>query len=137
MFRVTTVRRKVAVRAELGIVVHEHRQIFPASAGGFLREGIPEQLHESRDPLQRGGLKVEHPVGVEEQEREVLLSRVVVRVERARCRTAAPRRNRRSRRRLLNAKPTIEGDMRATLSSWSSRPVASRSLAGIRGRRWW
>src|SRR5262249_5199242 len=48
------------------------------------REGIPEQFHERRDLQEFRRLKVKHAVGVEEQERHVLPSRVVERVERAR-----------------------------------------------------
>ena len=73
------------LRPELGLVVHEERQVFLGiGLSGFLREGIPEQFHERRDLQEFRRLKVKHAVGVEEQERQVLPSRVVERVERAR-----------------------------------------------------
>ena len=73
------------LRAELGLVVHELRQVMRGvGLPGFLREGIAEQFHESRDFQKLRRLKVNHAVGVEEQERQVLLRRIVERVERAR-----------------------------------------------------
>jgi len=66
------------LRPELGLVVHEERQVFlGVGLSGFLREGIPEQLNERRDLQELRRLKVKHAVGVEEQEREVLACRVV------------------------------------------------------------
>ena len=70
---------------ELGLVVDQLRHVARGSGlSGFHRERVPEQLHECRDVDELRRLKVEHAVGVEEQERHVLASRVVERVERAR-----------------------------------------------------
>src|SRR5262249_36527978 len=73
------------LRPELGLVIYEERHVLHGVGhSGFLREGIPEQFHESRDLQELRRLKVKHAVGVEEQERHVLPSWVVERVERAR-----------------------------------------------------
>src|SRR6185369_13326323 len=72
------------LRPEFSLVVHEERHVFLGiGQGGFLRKGIPEQFNERRDVDELRRLKVKHAVGIEEQEREVLASWVVQRVERS------------------------------------------------------
>src|SRR6185295_2466269 len=54
------------------------------------RERLPEQLHESRDLFELRRFEVQHPVRVEQEERQVLLRRIVQRIEAPRKRVRLP-----------------------------------------------
>ena len=80
----TTVRRNVAcARSSVWSFTSSVMSFFGVGLRGLFRERILEELHEGRNLQELRRLRVEHAVRVQEQERHVLPSRIVERVERA------------------------------------------------------
>ena len=75
VFRVTVVRRKVAVarRTVMSLISRFTVACARIGLGGLLGKRVPEELPIGRELLQFGGLEVQHPVRVEQQERHVFL----------------------------------------------------------------
>ena len=84
VFRVTVVRRKVAVaRRTVMSLISRFRSSRRVGLGGLLGKRVPEQLPIGRELLQFGGLELQHPVRVEQQQRHAFLRGKPERVEAA------------------------------------------------------
>ena len=112
-------------RAQDGDVVDQQVQVARrVGLGGLLGKRVAEQLPIGRELLQLGGLEVQHPVRVEQQERHAFLRRKAERVEAA-GRVVGLAGEPAHQEAVVEGGADHAGALRATLSRASSRPVRS------------